>query len=320
MNGKYRPWLLVPLLVILTGLSAACGAPAATTPEDITTPPEIPSTSVNITRDVEYGRGGDIPLLLDIYQPQVPIISPMPAIVWIHGGGWQAGDKYPARAQVLASRGFLVVSINYRLSGVAPFPATVEDCKCAIRWLRAHAADYDVDPQRIGVWGGSAGGHLAMMVGTADAAADLEGDGGWKRFPSRVQAVCSYYGPSDFVGWYQGTAPGVTRDTGAIQLFLGGTMADKPDTYRLASPVTHVSADDPPLLMIHGIEDKVLPLSQSEITHTAYQETGLTTILIAVANAGHGFQATGTAAIVPSREEIEQRVLDFFVEHLVLGS
>jgi len=256
---------------------------------------------------------------MDIYQPKVPIASPMPTIVWIHGGGWRAGNKYPTQAQVLASRGFLVVSINYRLSGVAPFPAAVEDCKCAVRWLRAHAAGYNVDRQRIGIWGGSAGGHLAMMLGTADSTAGLEGNGGWKRFSSRVQAVCSYYGPSDFIGWYQGYATGVTRDTAPIQ-FLGGTIAAKPDTYRLASPVTHVTADDPPLLMIHGIEDKVMPLAHSEIMHAAYQERGLTSILIPVANAGHGFKATRAATILPSREEIEQRVLDFFVEHLVLGS
>ena len=164
------------------------------------------TTRVEVVKDIEYGLGGDVPLLLDIYIPEKPIANPMPAVIFTHGGGWRGGDKYPSRVRALASHGFFGVSINYRLSGIAPFPAAVEDCKCAVRWLRAKAEKYGVDPDRIGVWGSSAGGHLAMMVGCADETAGLEGNGGWEGFSSRVRAVCSYFGPSDLTSLYNSKA------------------------------------------------------------------------------------------------------------------
>ena len=151
----------------------------APTPKPILEP--TPTTiTIEVTKDIEYGRAGDIPLLLDIYIPETPIATPIPAIICIHGGGWRDGDKgrYVKYVKSLATHGFFVASINYRLSGVAPFPAAVEDSKCAVRWLRANAEKYNVDPERIGVWGNSAGGHLAMMVGLVDETAGLEGNGG----------------------------------------------------------------------------------------------------------------------------------------------
>ncbi|MFC2003481.1 alpha/beta fold hydrolase [Chloroflexota bacterium] len=264
-------------------------------------------------KDVEYGRASDIPLLLDIYIPETPIASPIPAIVFIHGGGWKDGDKgselYIRKFSYLAKHGFFVVSINYRLSGVAPFPAAVEDSKCAVRWLRANAEKYNVDPQRIGVAGGSSGGHLALMVGCVDKTAGLEGNGGWEEFSSQVQAVVSYYGHSDFNSY---------EVSGAVILFLGGTTDEIPDTYVLASPITHVKAGNPPLLLIHGELDPKVPYNQSEEMYQAYQQAGLETELIKVSAAGHGFRPAGETPISPSLDEIEQIRLDFFVEHLVL--
>jgi acetyl esterase/lipase len=280
---------------------------------------QLPPRAANytLTRNIEYGRGGELPLLLDTYLPKSPLMTPMPAIVWIHGGGWQSGDKYPTGAAAMANRGFFVASINYRLSGVAPFPAAIEDSKCAIRWLRANAATYNIDPERIGVWGGSAGGHLSMLVGTADKTAGLEGNGGWEDKSSRVQAVCSYYGPSDFVSWQRENARFGRSLSSAETKFLGGTYQEKPENYKNASPVTWITADDPPLLMVHGDQDQTVPFQQSQIMYDAYKAAGLDVTLIKAAGAGHGFvNQPGKPPISPSPQEIEQAVYDFFLKHL----
>lgn len=251
-QGWYQPELM----------EAAVEKYLAGAPTPDATPPIIPTTAVEVTKDIEYGKGGDIPLLLDVYIPETPIASPTPAIVFIHGGGWRGGDKYPGgKIRTLAKHGFVGVSINYRLSGVAPFPAAVEDCKCAVRWLRANAEKYNVDPDRIGVWGSSAGGHLAMIVGCADEAAGLEGNGGWAEYSSRVQAVCSYWGPSDFSSLPESR---VSSGSNSAEIqFLDGTIEEIPDTYVLASAVTYVTPDDPPLLLVYGELDSVVPFSQS---------------------------------------------------------
>jgi acetyl esterase/lipase len=279
-------------------------------PSPVATLPVPVTSTVQIVKDIEYGRGGEMPLYLDLYIPETPIIKPMPAVIFIHGGGWQSGDKYPSQVRSLAQCGFFAVSINYRLSGVAIFPAAVEDCKCAVRWLRANAVKYNVDPNRIGVWGGSAGGHLALMVACTDETAGLEGNGSWETYSSRVQAVCSYYGPTDLMSMQDG------GDTAAPAKFIGGSLLEKPETYKLASPVTYVTLDDPPLLMVHGQSDRVVPYAQSVKMLDAYLKLGLKVELVEVLNAGHGFQPVGDKAISPTQQEIFQKVLDFFVREL----
>ncbi|MFC1901464.1 alpha/beta hydrolase fold domain-containing protein [Chloroflexota bacterium] len=287
----------------------------------------IPTTPVEVIKDIKYGKAGNIPLLLDVYIPETPIATPMPAIVYIHGGSWRIGNKAisnPLRSYrtYLARHGFLTVSINYRLSGVAPFPAAVEDCKCAVRWLRANAERYNVDPERIGVWGASAGGHLAMMVGCVDETADLEGNGGWSKHSSRVQAVCSYYGTADLPSEYP-TVPNVRRSFD-IEQFLGGTLDEFPQIYEAASPINYVTADDPPLLLVHGDLDPQVPFAQSEIMYRVCQQAGLKATLIEVTGGGHGgeggvFQQVTDSPISPSFDEIHQIVMDFFIEHLLLN-
>ncbi len=244
---------------------------------------------------------------MDIYIPKQPIALPVPAVVWVHGGGWRNGSKEGGRGQWLADHGFIGVSIDYRLSGEAIFPAAVEDCKCAVRFLRANAGDYGIDPEQIGAWGSSAGGHLVLMLGLADEKAGLEGNGGWAGISSKIQAVCSYFGPTDLTTIREG------GDSIAPRLFIGGTLEELPQAYARASPVTYISRDDPPLLLVHGSNDKTVPFAQSQKMYDLAKQAGLDIALIKVYGAGHGFSG---ASISPSTAEIEQAVLDFFIQKL----
>ena len=260
---------------------------------------------VEVTRDVEYGVANDVSLTLDVYRPRKAPEGLMAAIVWIHGGGWSAGDKNnAANAIAAAKRGFFAVSVNYRLSGEAAFPAAIEDCKGAIRWVRANAKENHVDPDRIGVWGASAGGHLALLAGSADESAGLEGKSGYAKTSSRVQAVCSWFGVSDFTAVND-------RANSAEAKFLGGTRAEQPEVYKLASPVTHVSKDDPPVLMIHGDQDMVVSLDQSQRMKKALEKVEVEAELVVVKNAGHVFKPVG-GEIQPGMDEIMEKTLGFF--------
>ncbi len=263
--------------------------------------------------DVEYGKGGDSKLLLDCYHANEEMKGKkLPCVIFIHGGGWHAGDKSKAPVIALVPRGYVGISINYRLSAEAKFPAAVEDCKCAVRWVRANAEKYGIDPDRLGVWGTSAGGHLALMVGLADEKAGLEGKGGNEGVSSRVQAVCSWFGPADFTKGANEFEGGTGRSPIA---FLGGTLKEAPDAYKNASPVTWASADDPPVLMIHGDKDSTVPLTQSQWMLEALEKAGAKGELVVVKNAGHGFKPAA-GEIDPSKEKIDSQTYDFFDEHL----
>lgn len=267
---------------------------------------------VEVERDIEYGKGGGKPLTLDLYRPK-DAEGKLPLVVFIHGGGWRGGDKARAPVVQIVPRGYVGASINYRLSGEATFPAAVEDCKCAIRFLRANADKYGIDPERIGVWGSSAGGHLSLMVGLADEGAGLEGKGGHEGVSSRVQAVCSWFGPADLTVGHDQFQGGAGR---APLQFLGGTYEELPEVYAKASPVTYASKDDPPVLMIHGDKDPVVPLDQSKRMLAAIEKAGGEAKLIVVMNAGHGWKAVGKAKMMPSRQEIDAATFEFFDEHL----
>ena len=221
-----------------------------------------------IMRDLEYARVGEKKLLLDLYLPE-KATGPLPVIVWVHGGGWKNGSKdqcLPARLG-FPQRGYAVASVGYRLSGDATFPAQIEDCKAAVRWLRANARKYNLDSDHIGAWGSSAGGHLVNLLGVTGGTRDFDGHGNLK-FSSRVQAVCSYYGPSDFAAFV--TTPGFERNAqpdSPESRLLGGTVLDNKDKAIRASPVTYISADAPPFLLVHGDRDTAVPLGQSERMH-----------------------------------------------------
>ena len=268
--------------------------------------------SFTVISDVQFCTGGGSRLLIDLFIPTRRIRTPTPAVLWIHGGGWERGDKNGhTNAEFLAKAGFVAATLSYRLSDAAPFPAAVEDCKCAVRFLRANASKYGIDADRIGVSGSSAGGHLAELVATADNRAGLEGDGGWQGISSRVQAVVSYFGVSDLTTKFPNeTVPVIVK-------FLGGTRSGKPNLYRRGSPIFYVSKDDPPLMLVHGEGDDGVPFDQSVRMAEAYRRLGLDVEFIAVKNAGHDFQHVGIQPISPSVEAIHQETVAFLKRYLI---
>ena len=231
----------------------------------------VPDT-VSVEKGIEYGKGGDVALKLDLYSPKDKDPEKLvPGLVFIHGGAWRGGSRemYHYYCVRFAEHGYVAATISYRLAGVAPFPAAVEDSKCAVRWLRANAEKYGVDPNRIGVAGGSAGGHLTMMVGYAPDTPELEGSGGNADASSRVQAIVNIYGPTDLTTQF-------ARTKSVVMDFLGGKTYDEaPALYRLASPITHVTKDDPPTLILHGSIDDTVPIDQAELLVDKLKETNL---------------------------------------------
>jgi acetyl esterase/lipase len=248
---------------------------------------------------------------LDLYLPE-SAGQARPLVVWIHGGRWNGGEKYRAYpAQILTDAGFAVASIDYRFSSDAPFPAQIYDCKGAIRWLRAHASDYGLDPDRIGVWGRSAGGHLAALVGTTGDLPDLEGDvGGNLDCSSRVQAAADYYGPTDAFTFAEYADDCGSGEPPLLGRCLGEIMAHVNDpawshwvnVARLASPVYSVTPDDPPFFIGHGTADTRCPPSQSQELYDRLIAAGVQATLDLVPNAEHGQ--------LPVTEDA--RVVDFF--------
>jgi acetyl esterase/lipase len=246
--------------------------------------------------DIRYGEGPDRSNLLDLYLPD-HVDRPTPTIVWIHGGGWSSGDKKLCPAIPLANQGFIVASINYRLSGQAPFPAQIEDCKGAVRFLRAHAGQYHIDPQRIGGWGASAGGHLVALLGTSGGASELEGTvGGNLDQSSRLQAVCDWYGPSDLTQFAdQAQAAGIIQKTPGPTLIMrlfGGSLQEKKQAVRLSNPITFINdktaPELPPFLIMHGDKDKMVPLAQSRLLYDALKAADARVEFKIIPGAGHG--------------------------------
>ncbi|MGA2034698.1 MAG: alpha/beta hydrolase [Thermoguttaceae bacterium] len=260
---------------------------------------------VKVVRDVAYVEGGHERNRLDLYLP-LKAERPMPLVVWIHGGGWQGGSKEGCPAVPLTGKGFAVASINYRLSQHAVFPAQIEDCKAAIRWLRANAKKYGLAADRIGVWGGSAGGHLVALLGVTGGVKELEGRGGNPDQSSRVQAVVDWYGPTDFVHWDPNFNKAVNP---MIAQLLGGPAAENEAKARRASPSTYVGKDAAPILIIHGDKDNIVPLGQSEQFAEALKKAGVEAQLQIIKGSGHG----GPAFASPENYKI---IEEFLAKHL----
>jgi acetyl esterase/lipase len=266
---------------------------------------------VKALRDLEYAHVGEKRLLLDLYRPE-KAEGKLPLIVWIHGGGWQSGskDQWRPAAQFIGD-GYAVASIDYRLSGEATFPAQLEDCKAAIRWLKANAATCNLAADRIAVWGSSAGGHLAALVGTSGDVHDLEGEvGGNLDQSSRVQAVVDFYGPTDLEAFV--VTPRYERHADAQSpesKLLGGAVKEVPRKAKRANPITYVDSSDPPFFIVHGADDPVVPPSQSELLHAALEKAGVATELTMLPGNGHGGPGF-------SRPELTSRIAAFLEKHL----
>lgn len=231
-------------------------------------PKEMPADVVE-TKDIEYGRVGDIPLLLDLYMPKQPK-GPLPVLVFIHGGGWKKGERgdYKYYTVYYAQKGYAAVTIAYRFSDVVKFPGAVEDAKCAVRWLRANAAKYGFDPNKIAALGGSAGGHLSMMLGYTAGDPTLEGNGGHAEFSSAVQAVVNFYGPSDLTTEQAKVFPEVVS-------FIGKPYEEAADVYAKASPLPYVKPGCPPTLIFHGVIDELVPIAQSDTLAQKLEASGV---------------------------------------------
>lgn len=245
--------------------------------------------ALDVQSDVVYGEAGGRILKLDFAKPSLCRDQNVPLIVYIHGGGWRTGDKSEAFGQSVIKmafqRGFAVASINYRLSPEFRFPAQIHDCKQAVKFLRANASAFGVDPDRIAAAGGSAGGHLASLLGTADEQDGLEGTG-WPGISSRVVVVAEYFGPTDLSGGgYQYPSEGLSMATD----LLGCNPLICPEAARLASPITYVSPGDPPMLIVHGEKDELVPYRQAELFAEKLRLAGNAGALIKVKNANHLF-------------------------------
>lgn len=261
--------------------------------------------AVHLEKNIVYGKGGDIDLQLDLATPKEG--GPFPVVLCIHGGGWQAGSRQDLGKviELFASKGFAAATVTYRLAPRHKFPAQIEDCKAAVRWLRANAEKYKLDANRIGVVGLSAGGHLACMLGTADKDAGLEGEGGNEKQSSRVQAVVSFFGPTDFISI---TWPKATEDRFLIP-FLGGTPKEAPEQYRRSSPIIYASADDPPFLFFHGTEDPLVGIENSQKLVKKLEDVGVPAKLVTMQGDGHGW------AGAKLQQSVDQ-TLAFFEEKL----
>lgn len=264
-------------------------------------PPKPLPEGVTAHRDLAYGDKGERNTL-DLFIPKSD--KPLPLIIWVHGGGWSAGSKANPPALFMLEKGYAVASINYRLSQTAKFPAQIEDSKAAVRYLRANAKKFKIDPDRFGAWGGSAGGHLVAMLGTTGDVKDLEGDGANKDVSSRVQAVCDFYGPTDMTR-FKTTPYGESARNG----LLGGNPTDKSDLAAKASPVKFATKDDAPSLLVHGDKDDLVPLEQSEFLEQALKSAQVPCEVLVIKGAGHGGPAFAS-------QDLRKKIVDFFDKHL----
>lgn len=274
-----------------------------------------PGDNVDFVLKTGIGNGGETPLFASIFRPKNPPAGLMPAVIFIHGGGWVSGSHYSFFGAWLAERGYFVASIDYRLTKTAKWPAQIQDCKLGVRWLRAHAAEFHIDPKRIGVFGTSAGGHLACCVGLIPNIPELEGTGGYADISSEVQAVAAFCPPTDFTGDW---VPPKPHPAWVVALF-GKPREGNRDLWRQASPLQYVRAGAPPFFIAHGESDFHVPFDQGKRLSEALQDAGAKVEWIPIANASHDFflnPTTPESAMDPPREVIMQRLLAFFDRYL----
>ncbi|MGE0159959.1 MAG: alpha/beta hydrolase fold domain-containing protein, partial [Gemmatimonadales bacterium] len=286
----------------------------------------VTSSSVHVAygegfyTDIQY-CGSHEAQRMDVSVPSNALQRPLPVAVYIHGGGWNGGDKsaaplLPQVRRELLARGYVVVSLNYRLGRHAKWPAQIQDVKCAIRHLRSQAADYGLDADLIGSWGGSAGGQLSAMLAVTDASSGFEGDGGYGGFSSRVRAAVSFGTVSDMTEPWASQGHPELNFVGPAATFLSwpGPSAELNE----ASPIWWASSDDAPLLMLHGDHDTTVLPPQATRLRDALQAVGADVTLQIVVNAGHNLDDVGAGPLSPSFSEVVDEIADFFDQHLRL--
>lgn len=316
----------VALAAWLTGCAGAQAQPvppAAAAPPGVTAPPPADAASpapgtaavrVVVTRGVEYARAGDAPLLADLLRPDPPAGPSLPVIIYIHGGSWKRGSReqgHELLPQLVATGRYLGVTIDHRFIPASPWPAQLQDARAAVRWVRANAAAWGADPGRIAAWGESSGAQIAMVLGMTGDVLAMEGD---LPLPaatpppaaplvSRVQAVVDFCGPPDMDAFHASasTPEDIERMRRRLEPLFGGPLADRRELVGSASAVRHISADDPPILLMHGERDEAVPFRLAEAMHAALRQAGVPGVLVPVAGWGHGFRGA----------EIDRRVLDF---------
>lgn len=314
-RGRFSPARWTAL--VASGFALLLATPALAQPPGGRPGPGRPVTvpdEVKVDRDLPYAGTDDPRQTLDVYRPRFGKSRALPVIVNIHGGAFRMGDKSMGMDEVmpLVSGGsYAVVSINYRLSGQAQWPAHIHDCKAAIRWIHANAEKFHFDTDHIGVIGASAGGHLAAMLGTSGGVADLEGTvGPHGKFSSRVTCVVDQFGPSDLLHMAEAQqGPRTANDANSPESeLIGGPLPQFPDRARSASTTTYVSQDDPPFLIVHGTDDPLVPFNQSERLAQALRNAGVSVTFIPIQGGGHGgFR----------NPELGRRIAQFFDRHLL---
>jgi acetyl esterase/lipase len=304
---RFKNWILVTIAaaVLVPGCSSSSPATSdgsqqtvdASNPKADAAPPNTALCGVTTT----YTSVSDVAYATVNMEQRINLripdgAGPFPVLIYLHGGGWATGSyRGPSEFDDAASRGYVYAHIGYRLSGSDKAPAQIQDVKAAIRFLRAHAAEYKLDPARIGVAGESAGGHLAALAGTSGDVASLEDlNQGNATMSSRVQAVADFFGPTDFTLMdTQAAALGCANQThggpdSGVSQFVGCAVSLCPDKAQLQNPVTYVSNDDPPFFIAHGLVDCLVPWTQSEILDTALQAANVVSTLEKVPTGGHG--------------------------------
>lgn len=302
------------VVLLLVGFETTAFAQSTPQKKRPPTPDEIVAQfqeTVEVRRDLPYAADGNRLQMVDVYLPkQRKTDRPLPVMAFIHGGGWAGGSRlfFTARACDYASSGeYAAVCIGYRLADKTSWPAQIHDCKAAIRLIRARAQEWNIDPDRIGLFGGSAGAHLALMLATTGGRKELEGDlGEFLDKSSQVACTVSICGPTDLT---KPICSGRLAETlnGIVAKLLGGTIEEKPDAAREASPITHLSRMTPPILMLHGDKDSLVDFDQSVQFQAAAEKLGASALLIPLVGVDHNFSASA---------ETLGRVRQFFDKHL----
>lgn len=287
----------------LTALSAIAATFALTTGCVASGLPAQAPPGVRVIRDLAYVPGGDAAQVLDLYLPEQASAKPLPLFVWIHGGGWTGGSKDGPYGLDLVGKGYAVASVEYRFSQKALFPAQIQDCQAAIRWLRANSKAYNLDPKHIAVGGASAGGHLVALLGTAGGKRAFAPVGGNEKQSDRVQAVLDLFGPTDFSTVMSQAAADPTRNVfnfnhgDPYSLLIGVPLGSDRAKEEAVSPMHYVSKDNPPFLILHGTADALVPFAQSVELADALRKVKVDAILQRLTGSGHGGPAFDQPAV-----------------------